>query len=137
MARNLSVQQFQELTRKLPPAVAADLEQGVDEQAHRLLDVQRAAAARGKTGNLQASGRVEQGRHKLERRVKFGGKLTTKPVRRGFDGDYDYAIGTEHGNEHTPAQPFFYPSYRLMKRRLRAGIAKKVKPAMQKIVRVE
>lgn len=137
MARNLSVEQFKQLLAKIPPVVAAELAKGVDEQAHLLLAVQRAAAARGKTGNLQASGRVEVGRHELQRLVKFGGRLTTKPVRKGFDGDYDYAVGTEHGNERVPAQPFFYPSYRLMKKRLRAGISRKVKPAMQKIVKVE
>lgn len=137
MAKNLSVAQFQDLMRNIPPAVAKELAAGVQEQAQRLAETQRAAAVRGRTGNLAKSVRVEQGRHPLQRLVKAGGPLTTKPVRTGASATYDYALGQELGNEHSPAQPFFYPSYRLLKKSIRSAISRKVKPAIAKIVKVE
>lgn len=129
MARNLSVQQFQDLMASVPKAVAAELESAVLEQANSLAWTMRFAAPRGKKSahQLQASIRVEDGKHPLRKLVKAGGPQTTK-------GGYDYALGQEFGNHHAPAQPFFWPSYRLKKKSIRAGIQKKIKDAISKVV---
>jgi HK97 gp10 family phage protein len=47
--------------------------------------------------------------------VRAGGETTTKPVKAGQSGTYDYAVGQEFGTVDMPASPFFWPSYRLLK----------------------
>ena len=49
--------------------------------------------------------------------VRAGGETTTKRVRDGQFGMYDYALGQEFGTMKMPAQPFFWPAYRLLKKR--------------------
>jgi HK97 gp10 family phage protein len=95
-------------------------------------------AAPVKSGALRASIRKEADENGVVR-VKAGGALTRVEVRKGSGAAYDYAVAVEFGTkphkaggkfagaEHPgqAAQPFFYPSYRLMKRsaRARAGAA--------------
>lgn len=49
--------------------------------------------------------------------VMAGGKATTKP---SAGGPYDYAVGQEFGNQQSPAQPFYWPAYRSLKKRFRS-----------------
>lgn len=134
--RNLSVDQFKDLMAKIPTAVAGELQKAVLDQANALADTQRSVVAV-KTGNLRKSIRVEKSNRPLQYFVKAGGQLTTKEVRAGSGKPYDYSLGTEFGNEQVKAQPFFWPSYRLKKKAIRSGIARKVKPAMAKVVNVK
>lgn len=133
MARNLSVVQFQQLMSSIPDAVRKELDAAVREQAERLAATQR-SVVKVKSGKLKQSIRVEKGRRPLQYLVKAGGKLTTKEVRSGSGKPYDYSLGTEFGNEQVGAQPFFFPTYRLMKKKIKSAIARKVKPAIGKVV---
>lgn len=137
MARNLSVDQFKDLMARIPKAVAEELDAGVRDAAEKLADTQRSVVRVGKTGNLKASIRVEHGKRPLQYLVKAGGKLTTKEVRAGSGKPYDYSLGTEFGNEQVGARPFFWPSYRLTKKKLKSLISRKVKPAIGKVVNVK
>lgn len=49
--------------------------------------------------------------------VRAGGKTTTKPVKDGQSAEYDYALAQEFGTADMPAQPYFWPAYRLLKKR--------------------
>lgn len=62
-----------------------------------------------RTGTLDRSIRAEEGRDELSVFIRAGGELTTK------DG-YDYAIGKEFGTTKQPAEPFFWPVYRIHKK---------------------
>lgn len=120
-------------------ALPADLKKQIDaelvKQAHALVDTMKRAAPK-KSGALQSSIRAERvpGRE-LSIAIRAGGPLTTKPVRNGTDAEYDYALGTEHGNEQVPAQPFFYPSFRLRKPIIQRGVNKAVKAAITTAVK--
>jgi HK97 gp10 family phage protein len=50
-----------------------------------------------------------------------GGASTTVAARNG-QGNYNYAIGAEFGTSKEPAQPFFWPSYRVRRRAAREAI---------------
>jgi HK97 gp10 family phage protein len=136
MARNLSVVQFQQLLSRIPDAVHKELDAAVRDQAERLAATQR-SVVKVKTGKLKQSIRVEKGRRPLQYLVKAGGKLTTREVRKGSGKPYDYSLGTEFGNEQVNAQPFFFPTYRLMKKKIKSAIARKVKPAIGKVVNLK
>ncbi|TPM36633.1 HK97 gp10 family phage protein [Mesorhizobium sp. B2-3-5] len=75
-------------------------------------------------GELKESIRVSQGRHELAVDIKAGGKLTRRPVRAGItEPEYDYAAKIEY------KQPFFYPSYRALKKTVQRSISKAIRVA--------
>lgn len=136
MARNLSVEQFRQLMERVPKKVADGLRSAPRSEGERLAAAMRMAVPKGIDGRneLLESIRVEDGRRPLQVLVKAGGALTTKDVRQGSGVSYDYALANEFGTRKMSAQPFFWPTYRLMKRRIRAGIARRARAEIQKIV---
>lgn len=133
--RNLSIDQFKDLMARIPKEVAAELERVPFEQGEILAAVMRRAAPQGMDGvhELQQSIRVEKGRRPLQVLVKAGGPLTTRLGKQTGRPD-DYAINNEFGTHKMSAQPFFWPSYRLMKKSIRAAMNKKAKAAISKVV---
>lgn len=73
-------------------------------------------------GKLKESVRVEGGRFGDRFYVKAGGPLTTRPVRDGVSATYDYALAVEHGTQKMKAEPFFYPTYRMLRKEIRKAI---------------
>lgn len=134
MPRNLSVDQFKQLMASIPKQIIGDLDAAVFDNAERLKRAQQSAARTGESGNLVASHRVEPGRAPLRAVVRAGGPLTTRPVRNGASATYDYALANEFGTEDQAARPWFYPTYRLLKKQLRTAIAKRAKEAIGKVV---
>ncbi|WP_375458885.1 HK97 gp10 family phage protein [uncultured Enterovirga sp.] len=121
---------FRALMAAIPAAVKKGIDATLVQQAGELVDLARRAVPVRK-GALRASIRAERtpGRE-LSISVKAGGAQTTKPVREGQAATYDYALGQEFGNERAPAQPFFFPSYRLRKPAIRRATTKAVKKAV-------
>jgi HK97 gp10 family phage protein len=134
--RNLSVEQLQQLFAKIPESVAAEFANAPIEEGERLAGVMRSAVAKGIDGRneLLQSIRVEPGRRPLQALVKAGGPLTTRAVRKGSGVTYDYSLANEFGTRKMKAQPFFWPSYRLMKKRIRTSLNKRMKAAIGKVV---
>lgn len=62
-------------------------------------------------GALRDSVRVRRRRNELDLEILAGGPTTTRQVRKGSGTDYDYALATEFGNEHAPAQPWFFATW--------------------------
>lgn len=132
-AKNLSVSQFQDLMANIPKAVADELVSAVESGAETMAGAMRSAVATGIDGRneLQESIRVTDGKHPLRKVIRAGGPLTTKDTPRG---PYDYAHAVEFGTQEVTAQPFFYPSYRLLKNKLQAAINRKARKAIEKVV---
>lgn len=72
---------------------------------------------------------------RISQRVSAGGAATTRPVRSGASATTDYALHQEYGTENQPANPFFWPSWRLMRRRLKARMTRATKKAIQGAVK--
>lgn len=70
---------------------------------------------------------------RISQEVRAGGAATTRPVRNSEKGapDYDYALAQEFGTEDMPATPFFWPAYRLKKRRFRQRMNRAAKKAVK------
>lgn len=64
-------------------------------------------------GILRDSIRMGPGRRETSVVVEAGGPTTTK---QGAGGSYDYANAQEFGTQDMPANPFFWPSYRVVKK---------------------
>lgn len=136
--RNISVQQFKQLMDSIPRAVTHELIGTVQQAGETLAGAMRPAVPRGIDGRneLVESVQVRDGKTPLQVKVTAGGKLTTRQLRSGSGKSYDYALANEFGTQNMAAQPFFWPTYRLLKKRLRAQIARGAKRAIGKVVKL-
>jgi hypothetical protein len=66
---------------------------------------------------------------RISERVQAGGPETTRPVREGQSATYDYALAQEYSTEKMPAHPFFWPAWRLKRRRFKARMSRAGKKA--------
>lgn len=127
MAVDQSVKRFQELMAALPEGVKTPIRQETFRQAALLAGQMKIVVPVGK-GTLRDSIRVEEsGRNPMRALVRAGGPATTVH-------GYDYALATEFGTANTPAQPFFWPSYRASKVRIRRAIRRAAKDAISTMV---
>lgn len=60
--------------------------------------------------------------------VRAGGATTTKPSE---GGPYDYALAAEFGNSQVREQPFYYPAYRLLKKKFRSRRSRALNKAVK------
>lgn len=82
-------------------------------------------------GDLRDSIRKEKGRTHLSVNVAAGGAKTTRAVRAGVKAFYDYALAQEFGTTEMPANPFFWPAYRIKRRAIRARISREIRKALK------
>lgn len=118
---------------RIPQEVAKELESAVADAAEGMAAQMRQAVPLGVDGRneLLESIRVAPGKHPLRKVIRAGGPLTTRKAK---GKEYDYARAIEFGRHDAPAQPFFWPVYRLTKKRWKSQIARKAKKAIAKVV---
>ena len=126
MAPNKSVIAFRKLTVDMQRQIFNDAVAELDAQADGLVQTMRTVVAHGPTSNLANSIRKEAGQERnrawwcgpaarpRRRRSPAANAMTTR-VRSN--------IGTEKG---VSAQPFFFPSYRLMRKKMRSAMWRKI-----------
>lgn len=108
--------------RDLPRAVRQELAQAAEKNARQVSALQRQTAPRD-DGDLRASHKVEPVKVDVIRwRVAAG------------DEKAFYARMVEFGTPRNAAQPWFYPSYRVLKPRLKARNRAAVKRAIKRIM---
>lgn len=103
----------------------------LDRSADEMVATARSMAP-SEDGTLRESIRQEPGAHELQRVIEAGGPTTTRPVREGQSAEYDYSLAVEYGTSDTPEQPYFWPSWRLLKRRMRGRVSRAVRAAAKK-----
>lgn len=120
---------------KLPKVAATELQSSMTKSANQLADLQRSRVSV-KSGTLRDSIRVEPfTRGGIGALVKAGGPTTTKPVRKGQKATYDYAMAQELGTQDMLAQPFFFPSYRQSKPKIKRAASLAVKKAVGEVTK--
>lgn len=123
MAKNVSVERFQKLTEQLRQEVRDNAIAELNKQATDLAELIASVAPR-ERGELAHSVRVAQSQRPTLVRVVAGGKLTIRPAQSGTP--YDYARADEFGTTKMPAHPFFFPSYRLRKKKIIAAMKRRI-----------
>jgi len=127
----LGRQALRRVLEKLPKTAKAKLQASMTQSANELADLQRSRAPE-KDGTLKASIRVEPfTKGGIGALVKAGGPTTTKPVRKGQSATYDYAMAQELGTQDMLANPFFFPSYRQSKTKIKRRASKAVRLAVE------
>lgn len=119
--------------RALPLATREEIRKVVEASADEMVSLAKALVSGNvNTGDLQMSIKQVPGRHDLAVVVMAGGEQTTRHVvngKAGYSYDYDYALANEHGTADMPEQPFFWVSYRAVKRRAKARASRAVRNA--------
>jgi len=106
--------------------------QNAKNAAELVATIKRFAPDAEPTGALESSIRHQDvsDSTRISQRVEAGGKATTRPVRDGASATYDYALGQEFGTEDMPANPFFWPAWRLLRRRFKSRMTRAAKKAI-------
>ena len=132
-ARNASMQRFKQLSEELQLEIRRDAIAELVEQSDILMQQMKAAVPVGETGNLRASIRREVGKKGNRIVIKAGGALTTVQHRAASvratgraTAPYDYSMGVEFGTQDMGAQPFFWPSWRLRKKKIRSAMKRRI-----------
>jgi HK97 gp10 family phage protein len=123
MAPNKSVLAFRKLTVDLQRDIFNDAVAELETQADSLVTTMKSVVVHGPTSNLANSIRKEPGKKETIVVVRAGGATTTVAH---AGKSYDYARAVEFGTEHVSAQPFFFPTYRLMKKKMRSAMSRKI-----------
>lgn len=130
MATNKSVERFKKLTEDLQKEVHDLAVAELNAQVDSLIESMVAVAPRGETGNLIHSITKVAGKKDTIVRVVAGGQLT---VRQGVSSKaYDYARADEFGTVNMPAKPFFFPTYRLRKKKIISAMKRKITASIKK-----
>lgn len=119
--------------KAIPPAVRKALLSQNNANGDELVETIRGFMSSPQSGDLRASVRnqdVSDG-DRISQRVEAGGEKTTKPVRKGATATYDYALAQEYSTVDMPANPAFWPAWRLKRRRFKSRMSRAAKKAIQ------
>lgn len=120
---NKSVERFRRLTEDLKKEVREAAIKELNDQASQLAQLIESVAPKFE-GNLQHSVRVVPGKKDTQVRIVAGGVLTVRPS--VSSKPYDYARADEFGTQRMPAKPFFFPTYRLRKKKIISAMKRKI-----------
>lgn len=128
---NVSVERFRKLTQALKDEVFALAIAELNDSAEDLARIMRSVVAF-EEGDLRESIKVipDKAKATVVRVVAGSGKTM---VRSGAKGrPYNYARAVEFGTVDTRAQPFFFPTYRLRKKKMRTRMKRKITASIKK-----
>jgi HK97 gp10 family phage protein len=126
VARNASVADYQRrLQAAARAAVTAAYQQTLIE-ARQIAQAMKSAVPRGETGDLAESIRIETEAEKGAVHIKAGSGDTRDP-----NSSYNYARAQEFGTTRMSANPFFFPTFRLLAPAARRRMNKAAKEAME------
>lgn len=123
MAKNQSVLRFRQLTENLKKEVHDGAVKELNDQAGDLAKLIESVAPKFE-GDLAHSVRVVPGKKDTQVRIVAGGKLTIRPSVSGKP--YDYARADEFGTQAMAAKPFFFPTYRLRKKKIISAMKRRI-----------
>lgn len=125
---NKSVLAFRRLIEDLKNEVRDGAIEELNVQAGELANLIESVAPKHE-GTLAHTVRVIPGKKKTQVRIVAGGSLTTRPAI--SSKPYDYARADEFGTVDMPAQPFFFPTYRLRKKKIISAMKRKITKAIK------
>jgi HK97 gp10 family phage protein len=137
--RTSSLERFRQLTERMKNEVHVEAVRELYEQANNLRDAikevtpvyQGPPTASVQPGALKNSVRTIPDKNKdTIVRVAAGDETTQMHIL--SDKPFDYARAVEFGTQNMPAHPFFFPTYRLMKRRMIAAMRRRLTATIKK-----
>ena len=129
----LNLKRLERRLRRIPIEVRQAATQTLNRNADELVAMQKRLVPV-EDGTLQNSIKKQRGSNELQVKVVAGGSATTRAVRNGASATYDYALAQEFGTQDMPANPFFYPSYRALRKRFKGRVTRETRKAIKKAV---
>jgi HK97 gp10 family phage protein len=129
MARNTSVERFKKLTEDLRKEVHDMAVAELNAQATALAALIESVAPEHE-GHLKASVRVIPGKTDTVVRIVAGDNTTLRTSPAGVS--YQYPRADEFGTINMPPKPFFYPTYRLRKKKIISAMKRKITASIKK-----
>lgn len=126
---NLSVERFRKLTEQLKKQVSEDAIKELDSQVDSLVNLMESVAPSDK-GVLRHTIKKVPGKSKTQVRIVAGGRETVRPS--VSSKPYDYARADEFGTQTMAARPFFFPTYRMRKKKIIAAMKRKLTATIKK-----
>jgi HK97 gp10 family phage protein len=127
---NESVEKFRRLTEDMQKEVFKEAVDELNRQADGLVAAMRLVVARGKSAHLAESIRKLQTDRPTLVRIVAGGETTREKSARG--GFFDYARAVEFGTVKMHAEPFFFPTFRLLRKKMRSSMKRKITATINK-----
>lgn len=131
-ARVSGVQSLAAKLARIPNATRQEVRDVLQKSADEMVALAQSLAPVD-SGLLKSTIKSRIGQKELSVEVVAGGAATTKPARQG-NGEYDYAAGVEWGTSDTPQQPFFWPSYRSIKKRAKGRTTRAIRKAVKRAI---
>lgn len=115
MAKNWSIDEFRAALRRVAPAIARRGNEALEQNAAEFVKAARAAAPVDPEGGSFLKDSIRHYETDTGGQiVRAGGKTT---MRDSAAGPYDYARAQEFGRADMDPNPYFWPTYRLLKKR--------------------
>lgn len=132
VARVSGLASLQKKLAAIPRATREEVRAVLEKSGDEMVSLAKSLAPV-RTGLLKSTIKRRPGKNELAVEVVAGGAATTKAARAG-NGVFDYAAGTEWGTSDTPSQPFFWPSYRAIKKRAKGRTTRAVRMAVKRAI---
>jgi hypothetical protein len=122
--------------RKLPEPVKRRVRAQMNANAAELTAMQRRVVPKDDgvlAGTIKAEDQSDETRIRVK--VSAGGPATTREVRQDSGKRYDYARAVENGREGQKPQPFFFGSYRALRKRMKAAVNRAARAGIKEALR--
>lgn len=131
---SFQIQALRRRFERVKDAARAEAMKALVDEANEIAAAMRRAAPVD-SGALRDSIRVEVDQAKMRVYVKAGGQATMVKVRTGASSSkapkIDYTAFVEFGTTDTRAQPFFWPTWRLSRRRAAGKVTRRISKALK------
>lgn len=106
---------FRKRLAKIPQAIRKQVNAAIEKDAQEWVGLARAIAPKDPEDGTPLHDSIRHyGTETGGQVVTAGGKTTTRP---SAGGAFDYAVGQEFGTSQHPPSPFYWPSYRSLKKK--------------------
>ncbi|KAB2706479.1 hypothetical protein F9L03_02075 [Brucella lupini] len=110
--------EFKRRMLRLPEKVRKDTNRAIEQNADEWVRVSRSMAPVDPKDGIHLKPSIRHYETETGGQVvRAGGEATTRPVKDGQSATYDYALAQEFGTQEMAANPFFWPAYRLFKKK--------------------
>lgn len=134
VVRNFDASEFKRRLAKLPAVVKRELNAAIEKDAQEWVAASKLLAPKDPKDGIHLEPSIRH--HKTEtggQIVRAGGEATTKPVKDGKSPTVDYAVAQEFGTEKMPPSPFFWPVYRLLRKKFKSRRQRALTKAFKEI----
>jgi HK97 gp10 family phage protein len=134
VVRNFDARDFKKRLAKLPVAVKREVNKAIEKDAAEWVALAHVLAPKDpKDGTFLAPSIRHYETETGGQVVQAGDEPTTKAVKSGQSPEVDYAVLQEFGTEDMKPSPFFWPAYRLLKKKFKSRRQRALTKALKEI----